>query len=268
MKQTARMALRPHDHLEDARPRSCLVLDANQIARLALDGPALQITLHQQSHRLFPLRRIARIHVIGPLDTGFATLLHCAEQQIPVAFFNTKGALRCQLYYPVHENGVLAHWLEHIEFDEQAAVLYQDWLQLQHTHLLARMGCRQGAHNTRTDLVEQHITRILKTVWSKAQINDAQDWLDGLLTSHLSQLIAQEGLAHQSRGTRRLLEDLLPSCKTWLLYCLTQHIIEQKKAPRLDAHGMSQFYQHISDSVEYLIRRMLVQLVTRLESII
>ncbi len=84
--------------------KTCLVIDAEKTSHIMLDGPALKITMHLQSARLFPLRRIARIHVIGSVENSFETMVSCAERQIPVAFFTKQGKLRCQLYYPVFEN--------------------------------------------------------------------------------------------------------------------------------------------------------------------
>jgi hypothetical protein len=89
-----------------------------------------------------------------------------------------------------------------------------------------------------------------------------------MLTVHISQMIVQQGLANQSRSKRKLLEDLLPICELWLLYLLVVAIVEQKKPPAVNAHGMSRFYQQHADSIEYTVQRMLAQLVNRLEAIV
>jgi hypothetical protein len=260
--------LRTQETVQDASARSCLVINGNKLQQLDLDGPALRIALQEQSTRLFPLRRLARIHVIGELHCGFEALLHCAEKQIPVAFFGQKGKLRCQLYYPVFENSVLAHWLEHIEFDHEIRKLYDGWMHLQKLHLLGNIGCRDGANTCRQDLAEQRLHHLLNKHWSRTQQHEAREWLQGMLTVHISQMIVQQGLANQSRSKRKLLEDLLPICELWLLYLLVVAIVEQKKPPAVNAHGMSRFYQQHADSIEYTVQRMLAQLVNRLEAIV
>lgn len=260
--------LRPADTADDAGSRSCLVLDASKLEQLTVDGPALRIGLREQASRLFPLRRLARIHVIGDIDAGFCALLHCAEQQIPVAFFSTHGKLRCQLYYPVFENGILSHWLEHIEFDPKLRQLYNEWLQLQMLHVLGEIGCRDGNSTNRLEIAEQRMLTLIHHHWSRGHLREARDWLQGILTSHLSQLIVQHGLSNQTRAKRRLLEDLLPTCELWLLYFLTVAVVENRKPPAADAQGMSRFYQQHAERIEYQVQRMLMQLVSKLEAII
>lgn len=262
------LSLRQPDTSPDAPPRSCLVIDATKLEHLVMDGPALSLCLQNQSRRLFPLRRLARIHVMGQMQCGFDALLHCAEQQIPVAFFNLQGKLRCQLYYPVFENSVLAHWLEHVEFDEQAKDIYNEWLSLQRLHILGKMGCRSGASESRLNQAEVHLHTLFNKHWGHRQLLAAREWLSGMLAAHLSQLIVKHGLANQSRGKRRLLEDMLPACEIWLLYLLAVSVIEHRKTYAIDAFGMSFFYQNHADEIDYMAQRMLSQLASRFEAII
>lgn len=253
-----------HEPQHEPQAKSCLILAASQLHTLELDGPALKVVMAHQSHRLFPLRRIARIHIMGELDVGMNALLHCAEQQIPVAFFTRNGKLRCQLYYPVYENGVLAHWLEHIEFDEHARQLYADWLEMQRLHIFAKL----NIHPQRLQQTQEHIRSILKRHWSQAQRDEAQAWLEGLLISHLSQLIVENGLGNQCSQKRRLLDDLQPVCQMWLHHQLAKTLLQRKHTMPVSVQTMVAFYQTQADDIEYVVRRMLVQLLTRLESII
>jgi hypothetical protein len=267
MKATLLLPRQP-DAVDNAPPRTCLVIDTARLQQLDIDGPALRLSIQDQGRRLFPLRRLARIHVMGELHCGFDALLHCAEQQIPVAFFSLQGKLRCQLYYPVFENGVLAHWLEHIEFDVQAQHMYSEWLHLQQLHVLGQIGCRDGAREYRMKIAEERLHALFNKHWNHRRLLEAREWLIGMLTAHLSQLIVKHGLENQSRGKRKLLEDMLPACELWLLYLLAVAVVEHKKPPSVDARGMSHFYQHHAESIEYMVRRMLSQLVNQLESII
>jgi hypothetical protein len=62
-------------------PATCLVIDARKLESLTVDGPALKVTMRSQSARLFPFRRLSRVHVVGAIRDGIDTLLQCAERQ-------------------------------------------------------------------------------------------------------------------------------------------------------------------------------------------
>lgn len=246
--------------------KSCLVVDARKVERLSLDGPALKVRVKAQSPRLFPLRRLSRIHVLGELDAGLDALIHCAEHQIPVAFFTVKGKLRCQLYFPVLENTIIAHWLEYVEFDQAAKDEYSEWRMHQCLHLLAQMGCRNNPREDRLQLMEESLNHICKKSLGEKEYRLACEWLNGMLTVHMSQVIVNHGLANQSRGKRCLMDDLLPLFELWLKFRMAEHLKRRKLA--INASTMSHFYQDQSAWIDYTLRRMLTQLATRLEAII
>jgi len=247
--------------------RTCLVIDSRKLSALALDGPALRVRMDKQNTRLFPLRRLSRIHIMGALHDGFDALLHCAEQQIPVAFFTIKGKLRCQLYYPVFEHSVLSHWLDHMEFDPEAKQQYEEWLAHQTLYMLSTLGERRGAYELRRDLVEERLNGICRQMLGEKRYRDAQEWISGMLMAHLSQIIVGFGLQNQGRNKRRLQQDITPLCALWLLHHFAGECRESR-AVHIDGFGMSAFYQRYAETLEYLVRRMLVQLSSRLESII
>jgi len=247
-------------------PATCLVIDARKLESLSVDGPALKVTMRSQSARLFPFRRLSRVHVVGAIREGIDSLLHCAEQQIPVAFFTVAGKLRCQLYFPVFDNSIISHWLEHVDFDVEAKQIYEDWLCNQTLNVISMTGFNEGARESRLQLLNERLRRICKLRLGKDDFEAAMDWLSGILSVHLSQLIVEYGLANQSRGKRRLMDDLSPICETWLMFSLGSQI--SKRRTRISAQSMSDLYQAQSDDVEFIIRRMLTQLESRLESII
>lgn len=193
-------------------------------------------------------------------------LIHCAENQIPVAFFTTKGKLRCQLYFPVFENNIIAHWLEHIEFDAAASHEYEEWLSHQRLHLLSQIGSRTGPIETRLQLTQEKLNSICKRKLGEKDYRLALDWLDGMLTVHLSQIIVNQGLANQSRNKRRLMDDLTPVLDLWLKNRFSQYL--EQHTPSITARRMSEFYQDNAEWMEYLVRKMLTQLASRLEAII
>jgi hypothetical protein len=251
--------------MTDIAPMS-LVIDTRKLDQLSLDGPALRIRMRLKSAMLFPLRRLSRIHIIGAISNGLDALLHCAEQQIPVAFFTVSGRLRCQLYYPVYENTLLSHWIEHVDFDVQAKQVYDDWLQNQMLHELSRIGANQGAREQRYQLVCETLRHLCRKKLGGREFQAAKAWLDGMMNVHLSQLIVDFGLAHQSRGKRRLLADTSPVAELWLMYFLATAV--QRSKMRITPQSMTELYQQHSAHIEYTTRKMLTQLASRLESIV
>lgn len=246
--------------------KSTLLIDTRRLEKLAMDGPALSIHLHEQSVRLFPLRRLARIHVMGELQQGFDALMHCAEQQIPVAFFSNKGKLRCQLYFPLANNGILAHWLDHVEFDAEVQEEYRQWLELQRLHTLSQLNLRQVNMN-HARLEQELRTRAIQLLHSKKLCHDAIDWLEGFLLTHLSQLVAAHGLGNNCRAARRLLDDIQPLFIITLLHALV-HALQQRQRLHINAIGMSDFYHRYSEDIIYNVQRMLTQLASRLEALV
>lgn len=246
--------------------KTCLVLDARKLERLRMDGPALRVTLCEQSSLLFPLRRLDRIHIIGNLNEGLEALLYCAERQIPIAFFSAAGKLRCQLYFPVVEHTQLSHWLEHIEFDPQASEQYAEWLHNQRAYFLSTLDVMTGSQRTRLQRLQEKVHHIGKKVLGERQHRLAQEWLEGICIAQLSQLVVNHGFSNNSRGKQRLLDDILPLFQLWLGYQLAVQL--ERGAMTINGKTMSGFYQTQADTLAYMGRRMLAQLASRLEAII
>lgn len=247
---------------------SSLMIDARKPCRLRIDGPALSVRIGYNSPLLFPLRRLARIHVIGCVSEGFDALIYCAERQIPVAFFTAKGKLRCQLYEPRYEDNILAHWLEHVEFDPACKEQYDDWLEAQRLHLLAAFGYRFGAREQRHIVIEQLLrTKANLILQRKKYSHEAIDWLEGLLSAHLSQLVSLHSMGRSCRTSKKLLADLLPIFTIAMLHVFVERMEQDGRIPTSSA-AMSDFYHRYSSEVEYHLRRMLTQLANRIEGVV
>lgn len=242
-----------------------LVIDSRKLLRLGMDGPALKVIMRGRSPVLFPLRRLSRIHILGIPANGMDALLFCAEQQVPVAFFHRNGRLRCRLQPPTGAPGLTDHWFEHVEFDAEVAQLYADWVLHQGLHLMAQLGIHSGACESRRQLVEEALRRHCRQRLGRRGLHEVQDWLGGLLRFHLEHVIENCGFA-QPRGRNKLLADLLPLSRLWLLYALAKRL--QQGELVVNAQSMTAFYQQHAVQLEYLTRRMLTQLVNRLEALV
>lgn len=248
--------------------KTSLMIDARKNCILRIDGPALWIQVEHKSPILFPLRRISRIHVVGLVKQGFDALIHCAEQEIPVAFFNGHGKLRCQLYSPNVNDNILAHWLETIEFDPAAKEVYQHWLENQRLHLLSTMGYRRVNSEDRHHVIEQLLRAKANILLDKKQhTKEAITWLEGLLSSHLTETISRHSLGKPNGASHKLLKDLLPIFTIALLHAFVERLEQHNSIPS-NSYGMSKFFHRYSEMADYHINRMLTQLEHSLENLI
>ena len=243
-----------------------LVIDSRKLLRMGMDGPALKVIMRGRSSVLFPLRRLQRIHILGTPDSGMEALLFCAEQRIPVAFFHFNGRLRCRLLPTGGAPALIDHWFEHVEFDPQIGQLYDDWVLHQGLHAMSRLGISGGISESRKKLVYETLRGYCRQQLGKENLNTALDWLDGLLQFHLEQVIEEFGFVQQ-RGKLKLLADIKPICDLGLLHALAGHL-QQRANFSITAQNMTAFYQRQSTELEFSSRRMLTQLVTRLETVV
>lgn len=248
--------------------KSCLVLEASKLDCLKIDGPSLSVSLLGQARRLFPFKRLSRIHIIGTTQNiNLEPFVLCAEQQIPVAFFSNKGRLRCQLYYPVFEESFLAHWLDKLEYDAVVGAYYKEWLECQTLHLVSLMGKSHGTCVARMKMVQERCHESFNRVFGGAYIQTTEEWLSGFVVVHFSQILVDFGLNTQNRFHRKIENDLMPIVMLWLKY---QFFIYQqnKKIRTINGRTMSEFFMEVSGDLSYELNRMLFQLNGRLESII
>ncbi len=243
-----------------------LVIDSRKLHYMGMDGPALKIVMRGRSSVLFPLRRLCRIHILGIPGCGIEALLFCAERQVPVAFFDFNGRLRCRLNPPGGTPSLIDHWFEHVEFDPQISQLYDDWVLHQKLHAISRLGVVGGACEARRKLLYEALRGFCRKQLGKDQFKLALEWLEGLLNFHLEQLIEEYGFIQQ-RGRLKLLSDIKPICYMQLLYAFAGRL-QQCASFSVNARNMASFYEQHSAELEFSSRRMLTQLVSRLEMVV
>lgn len=68
-------------------------LNASQVRRVNLAGPALQVICRNQSEHYFPLKRISRVVSIGPVAWSSAALMECLRWRVPITLLDRDGKL-------------------------------------------------------------------------------------------------------------------------------------------------------------------------------
>ncbi len=252
--------------MENPAPTS-LVIDARKLVSMKIDGPALKIVMQDRSPVLFPLRRLRRIHILGVPRDGLEALLVCAENHIPIAFFDGRGRFRCRLHHgETGQPALLDHWFEYVEFDPEVKRGYEEWLTNQIMHAISVLGVSIGANGAKQQLLVDMLRRYCRERLGREQFTNALEWLEGLLRFHLEQVIEECGF-RQHRARTKLINDLKRITDLWVLHALTSHL-EQSSGERVTANGMIALYQRRAPEFEYALRRMLMQLVNRLESLV
>jgi hypothetical protein len=246
-----------------------LMIDANKVERLFVDGPSLVIGLHAAALTRLPLRRLRSVIVVGILRHGLEALLHCAEQQIPVLFCDARGNVKTQIL-PYRQ--ALFHWddwLESLGFDPVFDAAYRQWLTNQQWHLRSLIqrdldSQFDESKPWRVAMLECCLNHRLKSVLSsKQQQDEARDWLAGLMRVHLNELLSQQGLKPHHLGAERILTDFATDLERLARHRQVQWL--QNHSCPINAKWMSICYQSIADELEQHILRICLQLRTLIE---
>src|SRR5690625_7645593 len=103
------------------------------------------------------------------------------------------------------------------------------------------MGCTHGARELRLKLVDERLNHLCKQKLGERKFQLAMEWLNGIMTVHLSQSIVNQGLANQSRGKRQLMSDVMPLYELWLRSQLDQR--RGRKVLHVTPEDLSQIHQ-------------------------
>lgn len=70
-----------------------LYLNAPEVRRVSLEGPALKVVCRHQADQYFPLARLSRVISRGPVSWSSAALLECLRRGVPVTLLDREGKL-------------------------------------------------------------------------------------------------------------------------------------------------------------------------------
>ncbi len=224
------------------------------------EEPALRIVMPDQAGQLFPLTRISRVVVSGPVDWNMDALLACADAGICVVFLSTGGAVRARWLGCSSDRQNLLQRLVDLLQRSDAQQRYRDWFAS-----MQRLAVRSTAR------------RLGFSDWRDADAVSLRNWLDGseihlwkgvdvslqgLLNSSVLAGLLEYGLDDGSEWLRDenmnlpgdicrlLIWDFYPALLAW-----------QKTHPELpDQRALIAFYERRSRRIEHLLRGILNKL--------
>jgi len=228
--------------------------------RVSLDQPALSVVTPEKTRQLFPLTRISRVIVSGPVEWSMPALFACADAGISIVFLNESGLVRCQWLGASQKKSSIAELFSDLLQRGDACQRYQNWLLA-----MQRMTTRSSAR--RMGFIDwQEVDMKVFNDWIKLSFNES--WLPvkmqlkGYLLSSVLQYLGDLGIDSQCDFlvdgqfnladdlTRLLLWDFYPPLLIWY----------QRSSQPPEHELIVKFYQQRCQRIEHLIRGLLSRL--------
>lgn len=177
--------------------RQPLYLHAEKPLRITLKAPALYVQAENCAERIFPLRRIERVQVSGPVDWSGDALLACADQGIHIQFLNSQGQTRGRLVGSRDGDCNLASLIERLLANLNWQQHYQQWCwaveQQTRRYAAQRLGYEFGDARQLRGLAQWSLSRLADSA-SQKQLGRALQWLRQELYGQISQHLYHWGI--------------------------------------------------------------------------
>jgi hypothetical protein len=209
-----------------------LYLHAEEPLQVTYREPALCIKAENRSDRIYPLRRIERIQVSGPVEWRTEALLACADKGISIHFINRQGETRGRLVGVTHNRQNLAEQLQHLLNQPDWERRYHQWcwamgLQTQR-YVANRLGYKYRDARELTKLPKWCADRLSERV-AAASADKSLQWLHQDLYGLVTQKLHQRGAWRDSILMLNKPVDLahdLTSILQWLLLIIREQQIQ------------------------------------------
>jgi len=164
---------------------------------VGLDGGALRVSQPGRAERLFPLRRVARVHTNTRADWEQAALLACAEAGIPVVFLDDDGLVVARLLGRPGERDELRNRLVTFLLRPEAPGMLRHWMDASRGRAARwaaiKLGRRPGP--ARTAEIRQWINGRAEHLANPGIARQTRQWLRGLAYGWMEEHLADLGFA-------------------------------------------------------------------------
>jgi hypothetical protein len=167
---------------------------------VGLDGPALRISRPDTAERLFPLRRIARVHSSPRVDWEQAALLACAEAGIPVLFVDDDGQVIARILGRPGQRDELRNRLVELLLRPEGAGMLHYWMD-RNRHRAARWAAiklRRRPVNQRAADIRRWVNQAADRLAGADAARQTRQWLRGLAYGWMEAHLADLGFARST----------------------------------------------------------------------
>lgn len=164
------------------------------------DEPALTVSVPNKTRLLFPLSRVSRVVVTGPVDWSMPALLSCADAGVSIVFMRETGEVRGQWLGCRRKGRNWAQLFSGVLQRPDVADRYRDWLAG-----MQRMGVRSAARRLGFADWRDADAATLTTWLNRSQHRTwrcVNGWLQGFLLSTVLQELEKLGLDARSECWR------------------------------------------------------------------
>ena len=176
---------------------------------VGLDGPTLRVSQPDRAERLYPLRRIGRVHCNPHVDWEQEALLACAQAGIPVLFLDDDGLIRARLLGRPGQRDELRNRLVEFLLRPEAVGMLNHWLE-EHGERAARWAAIKlgncNGHTKREPRRDQPLVATFRS-WLNQRAEHlagadaalhSRQWLRGLAYGWMEEHLADLGFARTS----------------------------------------------------------------------
>ena len=244
--------------------KKALHIDTTNLESISLDAPSIVVKIKGQSGLRFPVVRVNRITLSGPWDAGLEVFTYCAERNIPVHIFDGRGRLRCQILPKERVPEPLFFYLEQLAYHEVLNAVYEEWLLNQKRSVMAEAGAESGDPDFRAMQFSESLHFMAGKANRKNEFNEMSDWMLAMFASHFSQLLLAFSIDCCRPETQRLVADVTAALTPILKAKALEAIHNNNHS--VTAMLASREYHSISERIEFLVNRMLNQLIWRMDA--
>ena len=243
-----------------------LYLHAEQPMKVSFEAPALCVKAENRADQLFPLRRIERIQVSGPVDWSTEALLVCADQGICIHFIDTEGHTRGRLIGAGQARQDLAGLIRKLLNRPDWEVRYRQWcwaMGLQSQRYVARRLGFDFSDARELVALPRWCEQRLSCYADARSLGKALQWLQQDLYGRVTQQLQQQGLWAESPHGLQTPIDLahdLTVILQWVLLLVRNRQLQRHEGGMLTRRCVAGWFASQAGFIDYQIARLINRL--------
>lgn len=235
-----------------------LYLYAKEEILVRLDGPALLVAGPGAGcEKRFPLRRISRVVVTGPVSWSTEALLACANQGINVTFLSDNGSARAYwLCRPSTRSSFVQHWRDFLDRPDYASQ-YAQWRDNMRRRAIRFCALRMGFSDARHKDEAKKILGSGKQV--PTSVREMKRKVRGLAQACVMEGLTRVGFCAEEDEIQMLVSDIVNMVQWGLHPEMLEWLTGRGKKVRKTESAVEFFERHI-DVAKFHSRDFLHQL--------